>query len=93
MSGIAEIVGLVMAGLIVLIPVSGLTARLLFKPRRPPADMAQIQRQLALLKEQQEELAAELRSLKEAQEFQAQLLERPEGRVNRHRPPSGGEDE
>jgi hypothetical protein len=78
MGGLAEIVGVFMAALIVLILVSGLTARFLFKPRESPADLTEIQRQLALLGEQQEELAAELHSLREAQEFQAQLLEPPE---------------
>ncbi|UCF18726.1 MAG: hypothetical protein JSU87_12375 [Gemmatimonadota bacterium] len=79
MGGFAEILAVVMAGLIILIPVSGLTARFLFKPRRSPVDIAQIQQQLTLLAEQQEELAAELHRLKEAQEFQARLLERPQG--------------
>lgn len=79
MSGLAEIVVIVITGLIVLIPVSGLTARFLYKPRKSPADLAQIQQQLAFLKDQQEELAAELYKLREAQEFQAQLLEPPAG--------------
>lgn len=73
----AEIVGILMAGLIVLIVVSSLTARLLFRPRRPPMDLSEIQRQLTLLGEQQEALTAELQSLREAQEFQAQLLTPP----------------
>jgi hypothetical protein len=77
-SGMAEIMGIFIAGLIVLIPVAGLTARFLFKPRKSSADLAEIERQLALLGEQQEELAAELHSLREAQEFQAQLLTPPE---------------
>lgn len=74
-----EIVATLMAGLIVLIVVSGLTARFLFKPRKPLPDLADIQRQLSVLGEQQEALAAELRSLREAQEFQARLLEAPHG--------------
>ena len=78
MNGMAEIVGVFMAGLIVLILISGLTARFLFKPRKPPVDLSEIQRQLALLGEQQEALTAELQSLREAQEFQAQLLTPPE---------------
>ena len=84
MSGLAEIIGIVMAGLIVLIPVAGLTAHFLFKPRRTPADLAEIQHQLALLREQQEELGTELHSLREAQEFQAQLLTPPEGKHTDH---------
>ena len=72
-----EIVGTLMAGLIVLIVVSGVTARFLFRPRKPPADLAEVQRQLSVLGEQQEALAAELRSVREAQEFQAQLLSPP----------------
>lgn len=77
-----EIVGTLMAGLIVLIVVSGLTARLLFKPRKPQADLAEVQHQLSVLREQQETLAAELQNLREAQEFQARLLEAPQGNVN-----------
>ena len=77
MSGLAEILVVVMAGLIVLVPVSGLTAHFLFKPRRPRVDLSEIERQLTLLREQQEELAAELLKLSEAQEFQARLLEPP----------------
>ena len=71
------IVGTLMAGLIVLIVVSGLTARFLFKPRKSPVDLSEIQRQLALLAEQQESLTAELQRLREAQEFQAELLSPP----------------
>ena len=78
MNGMAEIVGVFMAGLIVLILISGLTARFLFKPRKSPVDLSEIQRQLALLGEQQEALTVELQSLREAQEFQAQLLTPPE---------------
>ena len=40
-------------------------------------DLSEIQRQLTLLGEQQEALTAELQSLREAQEFQAQLLTPP----------------
>lgn len=74
-----EIVGTLIAGLIALIAVSGLTARFLFKPRNPPADLTEVQRQLSVLAAQQEGLAAELRSLREEQEFQAKLLEAPPG--------------
>jgi hypothetical protein len=78
----AEIVGILMAGLIVLIVVSGVTARLVFKPRRSPVDLSEIQQQLTLLGEQQEALTAELQSLREAQEFQAQLLTPPEEKTD-----------
>jgi len=77
-NGMAEIVGIFMAGLIVLILISGVTARFLFKPRKSPVDLSEIQQQLTLLGEQQEALTAELQSLREAQEFQAQLLTPPE---------------
>jgi len=80
MTGLAEILVVVMAGLTVLIPVSGLTAHFLYKKREQPADLAQIKQQLVLLKEQQEELTAEMYKLKEEQEFQAQLLEPPASR-------------
>ena len=76
-----EIIGTLMVGLIVLIVVSGLTARFLFKPRKPPLDLTEVQRQLSILEEQQETLAAEVRSLREAQEFQARLLEKPHGKA------------
>jgi hypothetical protein len=69
---------IIMAGLIVLVLVSGVTARFLFKPQKPPVDLSEIQQQLILLGEQQEALTAELQSLREAQEFQAQLLTPPE---------------
>ncbi len=82
MSGMAEIVGILMAGLIVLIVVSGVTARFLFKPRKSPVDLSEIQQQLTLLGEQQEALTAELQSLREAQEFQAQLLTPPEEKTD-----------
>ncbi len=59
----------IMAGLIVLV--------LIIKPRKSPADLSEIQQQLTLLGEQQEALTAELQSLREAQEFQAQLLSPP----------------
>jgi hypothetical protein len=78
----AEIVGILMAGLIVLIVVSGVTARFLFKPRKSPVDLSEIQQQLTLLGEQQEALTAELQSLREAQEFQAQLLTPPEEKTD-----------
>ncbi len=82
MSGMAEIVGILMAGLIVLIVVSGVTARFLFKPRKSPVDLSEIQQQLTLLGEQQEALTAQLQSLREAQEFQAQLLTPPEEKTD-----------
>jgi hypothetical protein len=66
-----------MAGLVVLLPLAGLTAHFLSKPHKPPADLSQIEQQLTLLRDQQEELAAEMLKLREAQEFQAQLLEPP----------------
>jgi hypothetical protein len=78
----AEIVGILMAGLIVLIVVSGVTARFLFKPRKSPVDLSEIQQQLTLLGEQQEALTAQLQSLREAQEFQAQLLTPPEEKTD-----------
>ena len=67
MTGIAAVI---MAGLIVL-------SLILVKPRKPPVDLSEIQQQLTLLGEQQEALTAELQSLREAQEFQAQLLSPP----------------
>ena len=69
---------IIMAGLIVLVLVSGVTARFLFKPRKSPVDLSEIQQQLTLLGEQQEALTAQFQSLREAQEFQAQLLSPPE---------------
>ncbi len=60
----------IMAGLIVLV--------LIIKPRKSTVDLSEIQQQLSLLGEQQEALTAELQSLREAQEFQAQLLTPPE---------------
>jgi hypothetical protein len=78
-----EIVATLIVGLIVFIVVSGLTARFLFKPRKPPADLAEVQRQLSALGEQQEALAAELQSLREDQEFQARLLEAPRSNVTK----------
>jgi hypothetical protein len=60
----------IMAGLIVLV--------LIIKPRKSPVDLSEIQQQLTLLREQQEALTAEFQSLREAQEFQAQLLTPPE---------------
>ncbi len=65
---------IIMAGLIVLFLISGVTARFLFKPRKSPVDLSEIQQQLTLLGEQQEALTAEFQRLREAQEFQAQLL-------------------
>jgi hypothetical protein len=62
--------GIIMAGLIVL--------AFLRKPRKSPVDLSEIQQQLTLLGEQQEALTAEFQSLREAQEFQAQLLTPPE---------------
>jgi hypothetical protein len=53
---------IIMAGLIVLVLVSGVTARFLFKPQKPPVDLSEIQQQLILLGEQQEALTAELQS-------------------------------
>jgi len=76
-SDLAEVLIIVMTGLVVLIPVAGLTANFLYKQRKPPPDLTRIQQQVALLREQQEGLAAELHNLKEAQEFQAKLLENP----------------
>ena len=61
---------IIMAGLIVLV--------LLIKPRKSPVDLSEIQQQLTLLGEQQEALTAQFQSLREAQEFQAQLLTPPE---------------
>ena len=61
---------IIMAGLIVLV--------LIIKPRKSPVDLSEIQQQLTLLGEQQEALTAEFQSLREAQEFQAQLLSPPE---------------
>ena len=69
---------IIMAGLIVLVLVSGVTARFVFKPRKQPIGLSEIQQQLTLLGEQQEALTAEFQSLREAQEFQAQLLTPPE---------------
>ena len=66
----AEMAGIIMVGLIAL--------GLLFRSRKSPVDLSEIQRQLTLLGEQQEVHTAELRSLREAQEFQAQLLSPPE---------------
>ncbi|MCK5483871.1 MAG: hypothetical protein KAJ13_09195 [Gemmatimonadetes bacterium] len=60
---------IIMAGLIVLV--------LIIKPRKSPVDLSEIQQQLTLLGEQQEALTAEFQSLREAQEFQAQLLSPP----------------
>ncbi len=65
----AAMAAVIMAGLIVL--------GLLFRSRKPPLDLSEIQQQLSLLGEQQEALTAELQSLREAQEFQAQLLSPP----------------
>jgi hypothetical protein len=45
-------------------------------------DLSEIQQQLTLLGEQQEALTAELQSLREAQEFQAQLLTPPEEKTD-----------
>jgi hypothetical protein len=59
----------IMAGLIVLV--------LIIKPRKSTVDLSEIQQQLSLLGEQQEALTAELQSVREAQEFQAQLLSPP----------------
>jgi hypothetical protein len=69
-----------MAGLVVLLPLAGVTAHFLSKPHKPPADLSQIKEQLTLLRDQQEELAAEMLKLREAQEFQAKLLEPPAGK-------------
>ncbi len=65
----AAMAAVIMAGLIVL--------GLLFKSRKPPVDLSEIQQQLTLLGEQQEALTAQFQSLREAQEFQAQLLSPP----------------
>ena len=66
----AAMAAVIMAGLIVLV--------LIIKPRKPPVDLSEIQQQLTLLGEQQEALTAEVQSVREAQEFQAQLLTPPE---------------
>ncbi len=66
---------IIMAGLIVL--------AFLLKPRKPPVDLSEIQQQLTLLREQQEALTAEFQSLREAQEFQAQLLTPPDEESDR----------
>ena len=66
----AAMAAIIMAGLIFLV--------LIIKPRKSPVDLSEIQQQLTLLGEQQEALTAELQSLREAQEFQAQLLTPPE---------------
>lgn len=76
-----EIVATLIGGLIVLLVVSGLTARFLFRPEKPPADLTEVQKQLSVLGEQQLAFAAELRSLREEQEFQAQLLQAPRSDV------------
>ena len=66
----AAMAAIIVAGVIVLV--------LIIRPRKSSVDLSEIQQQLTLLGEQQEALTAEFQSLREAQEFQAQLLTPPE---------------
>ena len=84
----AEIMGIGLAALIVLIPITGFTLRFAIKPiseaiaqmragQSGTVEVAELRQQVAVLQDQMSGVESSLHRLVEAQEFQAELLKPP----------------